>query len=318
MRPIAILGAGLAGLSAAQALSAAGREVRLFDKGRAAGGRLATRRIEHAGQTHRFDHGAQYLRAERPGFAALLEATGTLPWPDAKRRVPAPGMSALGRQMAQGLSLDSQRHVTALQRAEAGWMVAHLDAGLVRPGRPLPEVAPTLDGPFDAILVTFPAEQAIPLLPAHMAGPLGVVEYAPCWTVLAGFEGALNLPDTLRYQGPIGWAARDSAKPGRVSAQENWVIQADPAFSREHVQAQPETVIAALLAALPAPAPLFAVAHRWRFSLLEVALGQPCLWDGALGLGYASDGCLAGRAESAWESGQALAHRVLAEKVLAP
>ena len=125
---------------------------------------------------------------------------------------------------------------------------------------------------------------------------------------------ALNqaLPDTLRYHGPIGWAARDSSKPGRDAAQENWVIQADPEFSRAHLEATPEAVIASLLAALPAPEPLFAVAHRWRFSLLETALGQPCLWDAAQGLGYASDGCLAGRAESAWESVQALAQRVLA------
>ena len=316
MRPIAILGAGLAGLSAAQALTAAGRPVRLFDKGRAAGGRLATRRIEHAGQTHRFDHGAQYLRAERPGFAALLEEAGTLPWPDAKRRVAAPGMSALGRHMAQGLELATGRHVTALHRAEGGWMVAHLDAALVRPGRPLPEVAPALEGPFAAVLVTFPAEQAIALLPRHLAGPLSAIEYAPCWTVLAGFAARLDLPDTLRYHGLIGWAARDSAKPGRDAAQENWVIQAGPEFSRAHLEDPAEAVIAALLAALtapmPAPPPLFAVAHRWRFSLLEVALGQPCLWDGSLGLGYASDGCLAGRAESAWESGQSLAQRVLA------
>lgn len=311
MLPIAILGAGLAGLSAAQALTAAGRDIRLLDKGRAAGGRLTTRRVEHAGQTHRFDHGAQYLRAERPGFAALLEAAGTQPWPDAQRRVPSPGMSALGRQMAEGLSLQGQRHVTALHHAGAGWMVAHLDAGLVRPGRPLPEVPPSLDGPFAAVLVTFPAAQAIPLLPPHMAGPLGIIRYAPCWTVLAGFETRLDLPDTLRDHGPIGWAARDSAKPGRDAAQENWVIQAGPEFSREFLEAPPETVIAGLLAALPAPAPLFALAHRWRFSLLEVALGQPCLWDAALGLGYASDGCLAGRAESAWESGQALAQKVL-------
>ncbi|MBS7791001.1 NAD(P)-binding protein [Roseococcus sp. SDR] len=311
MLPIAVLGAGLAGLSAAQALTAAGRTVRLFDKGRAAGGRLATRRIEHAGRSHRFDHGAQYLRAERSGFAALLEAARTLPWPDAKRRVPSPGMSALGRHLAHGLDLQASRHAGALHRTEAGWMVAHWDAALVRPGKPLPETPPEMAGPFSAVLVTFPAEQARAILPRDFAAPLAPIEYAPCWTVMAAFPGKLDLPDTLRYHGPIGWAARDSAKPGRDRAQENWVIQAGPEFSREFLEAAPEEVIARLLAALPAPPPLFAVAHRWRYSLLEVALGQPCLWDASLGLGYASDGCLAGRAESAWESGQALAARVL-------
>lgn len=311
MLPIAVLGAGLAGLSAAQALTAAGRKVRLFDKGRAAGGRLATRRIEHAGRNHRFDHGAQYLRAEGPAFAALLDAARALPWPDAKRRVPGPGMSALGRHLAQGLDIQHSQHASALHRMDDGWMVAHLDAALVRPGKPLPETSPELTGPFSAVLVTFPAEQARAILPPDFAAPLAPVEYAPCWTVMAAFDGKLDLPETLRYHGPIGWAARDSAKPGRDSAQENWVIQAGPEFSREFLEAPQEQVIAALLAALPAPPPLFAVAHRWRYSLLEVALGQPCLWDAALGLGYASDGCLAGRAESAWESGQALARRVL-------
>ena len=36
---IAIIGAGMAGISCARALREAGREVVLFDKGRAAGGR---------------------------------------------------------------------------------------------------------------------------------------------------------------------------------------------------------------------------------------------------------------------------------------
>ncbi len=311
MPPIAVLGAGLAGLAAAQALTAAGRRVRLFDKGRAAGGRLATRRIEHAGRNHRFDHGAQYLRAERPGFAALLEAAGTAAWPDADRRVATPGMSALGRSLAEGLDLTTGRHVSALHRTAEGWMLAHFDAAVLRPGRPLPATAPEMSGPFAAVLVTFPAEQARAILPPELAAPLAIIEYAPCWTVMAAFAGRLDLPDTLRYHGPIGWAARDSSKPGRDAAQENWVIQAGPEFSRAQLEAPPEQVIAELLATLPAPPPLFAVAHRWRYSLLEVALGQPCLWDAALGLGYASDGCLAGRAESAWESGHALAQRVL-------
>ncbi len=312
MLPIAILGAGLAGLSAAQALTAGGRQVRLIDKARAAGGRLATRRIEHAGNNHRFDHGAQYLRAERPDFAALLESAGTQVWPQAKRRVPVPGMSALGRHLAQGLDLLTGRHVVSIVRNDDGWMVFHLDAALVLPGRPLPAVEPEREGPFAAVLITFPAPQAAALLPAAMAAPLSVIEYAPCWTVMAAFPARLDLPDTLRYHGPVGWAARDSSKPGRDATQENWVIQADPEFSRAHLEAPPETVIALLLAALPAPEPIFALAHRWRFSLLETALGQPCLWDAAQGLGYASDGCLAGRAESAWESGRALAQRVLA------
>lgn len=313
MLPIAILGAGLAGLSAAQALTKGGRAVRLLDKGRAAGGRIATRRIEHAGQSHRFDHGAQYLRAESPGFTSLLEVAPTEAWPDPKRRVATPGMSALGQHLAEGLDIRTGRHASAIQRTDLGWMVALLDAGLVRPGRPLPAIEPEMEGPFAAVLVTFPAEQAAAILPPELAAPLAVIQYAPCWTIMASFAERLDLPDTLRYHGPVGWAARDSSKPGRDATQENWVIQADPDFSRRFLEAAPEQVIAALLGALPAPAPLFAVAHRWRYSLLEVALGQPCLWDASLGLGYASDGCLAGRAESAWESGQALARRVLGE-----
>ena len=95
MLPIAIIGAGLAGLTAARLLAEAGRAVRLFDKGRGVGGRLATRRVTHAGATHGFDHGAQYVRAEGPAFAALLDEAGARPWPDPLRRVATPGMSAV-------------------------------------------------------------------------------------------------------------------------------------------------------------------------------------------------------------------------------
>lgn len=300
MLPVAILGAGLAGLSAARALAAAGQPTRLFDKGRAPGGRLATRRVSHAGAEHRFDHGAQYLRAERAPFAALLEEAGCAPWPDPARRVALPGMSALGRHMAKGRDVTTGVTITALREDAAGWHLLH-EGGL--------------EGPFASVLVTVPAPQAIPLLAPHrpaMGEALARIRYAPCWTVLAGFAARLDRPDTLRDHGIIGWAARDSAKPGRDAAQENWVIQAGPAFSRAHLEDAPESVIAPLLAALPAPEPLFAQAHRWRFSLLEAPLGEECLLDGTLG--YASDGCLGGRAEAAFESGAALAARWLAAR----
>ena len=57
--PIAIIGTGLAGLSAAQALHAAGLPVELFDKSRGSGGRMASKRSD-AGS---LDLGAQYFTA---------------------------------------------------------------------------------------------------------------------------------------------------------------------------------------------------------------------------------------------------------------
>ena len=75
-----VIGAGLAGLTAARALTARGHAVQVVDKGGAPGGRLATRRIvdgdadrpEHASLA--FDHGAQYFTVRDARFAAEVEA----------------------------------------------------------------------------------------------------------------------------------------------------------------------------------------------------------------------------------------------------
>jgi predicted NAD/FAD-dependent oxidoreductase len=319
---IAVIGAGLAGLACARALRARGATIRLFDKGRSAGGRLATRRADAGGQALQFDHGAQYLTARGEGFATLLAAHGAAAWGEPGRLVGTPGMSALPRALAAGLDLAAARHVTAIEGGPGAWMVRHLDAALVRPGRPLPAAEPEREGPFDAVALTLPPDQAGPLVAPHAPGwpvLLDQVRLAPCWTVMAAFAAPLALPDGLRPTDgrPIGWAARDSSKPGRPRGAECWVVQGSPAWSRAHLEETPETVVPALLAALaalagaPLPPPIHAAAHRWRYSLVEVPLGRPCLADAALGLGLAGDWCLAGRAEAAFDSGTALAAALL-------
>jgi len=320
--PIAIIGAGLAGISAARALMAQGHAVAIFDKGRGPGGRLATRRIEAEGRKLQFDHGAQYLRAEGAGFAAALDEAGTAPWPDAARRVGVPSMSAVPRTLLGELPCVASRHVGQIAGGPGAWMLRHWDARLVRPGKPLPDTAPEEAGPFAAVLLTMPATQAREVLGHTAPGlheALATIRYAPCWTVMASFNTLLPLPETLRPEAhAIGWAARDSAKPGRDARQENWVIQAGPAWTRAHLELPADAIAQPLLAALagfsaaPLPAPFMAVAHRWRYSLLEAPLGEPCLWDARARIGYASDGCIGGRAEAAWDSGAALAARVLA------
>lgn len=324
-RSIAVIGAGIAGLACACDLAAAGLRVRIFDKGRAPGGRVATRRVTTAeGATLRFDHGAQYVSARDPGFAEALRAAGAAPWPDATRFVGTPGMSALGRHLAEGLDAAMARHVDGLEGARGNWTLRHYDAAVVKPGRPVPAGAEARhDGPFDAVAVTIPPAQALPLLeanlPARMRSALESVEIAPCWTVMAAFPARLALPDWLRPGdgGTLGWAARDSAKPGRDAGSECWVVQAGPAWSRAHLEDPAEAVIAPLLAALaeraeaPLPASTHASAHRWRYALVERPLGAPCLWDASAGIGLAGDWCLEGRVESAWASGRALAAAML-------
>ena len=63
-----IIGAGLAGLVAAKQLADRGQQVRVVDKGRSVGGRLATRRMGAAV----LDHGAQFFTARSDDFNAAV------------------------------------------------------------------------------------------------------------------------------------------------------------------------------------------------------------------------------------------------------
>lgn len=112
---ITIIGAGMAGLACARRLARAGHTPLVLDKGRGIGGRMATRRATLAEGEVSFDHGAQYLTARAPDFAADLHNLGAAcaRWDDgagSSRFVGIPGMSGLPRAMARGLAV----HVVAL------------------------------------------------------------------------------------------------------------------------------------------------------------------------------------------------------------
>ena len=306
---IAIVGAGMAGMSCGQRLSRLGHEVRLFDKGRGPGGRMATRRMEDGGTTLHFDHGAQYFTARDPrfveqvahweasGVAARWAAAGDDAW------VGTPAMNAPLKAMAGELGVQFRTRIEQLVRDGEGWQIDG-------------EGAP--DARFDAVLVAVPAEQAGPLLQPHAPAMARLADQTasdPCWTLMAGFEAPLALvQDTLRQRGPIGWAARNNAKPGRAN-EECWVIQASPEWSRAHLEEDAETVAAALLAELaeanggPLPRQLGATAHRWRFARSGTA-GEEALWDAEQRIGVCGDWLIGPRVEAAYISGLLLAEAV--------
>lgn len=309
---ILIIGAGMAGLSCATLLARAGSDVRLLDKGRGPGGRMAARRAEIAGEIVSFDHGAQYFAARDEGFQAAVaewEILGVVSrWdaagPDAW--VGIPGMNAPIRAMAQELDVRWATRALALQRNSDLWRV---DTG---------------EENFTArhVLVAVPAEQAAELLndvAPDLAAVATSVRSDPCWAVMAGFARRLDIEaDGLRSpDAAIASAARNSAKPKR-GGEECWVLHASPERSREIIDLPKEEAGAALLAdffkqtgTTPVD-PIHIAAHRWLYAMPAALAGEPARYDIELGLGIAGDYLHGPHVEGAFLSGRALAEKVLA------
>ena len=84
---VLVIGAGIAGLSAARRLLEQGLshdDIRVVDKGRGVGGRMASRRMETPAGQARFDHGAQFFTTRSDAFsstvAAAVEAGAVVEW----------------------------------------------------------------------------------------------------------------------------------------------------------------------------------------------------------------------------------------------
>lgn len=304
----AIIGAGMAGLAAAAALTRGGETVRLFDKGRGPGGRMATRRAMLGEAEVAFDHGAQYFTARSPEFRAVvdgwLHAGAAAEWREG-RYVGKPAMSSVIRAMAAPMHVTWGAQVSALEGGPAAWRLRMADGSSAEE--------------FERVVVAVPAEQAAVLLAAsapELAAAASSVRSSPCWAVMLGYSQAteMKVHDLEPEAGPLGWVARNSSKPGRAGA-ETWVLHARADWSVEHLEAMPETVSEALTEAFRnltgAAAPDLVMAHRWRFARVIEPLGDAFQYDAALGLATCGDWHLGARVEAAWTSGHLLAAKLL-------
>ena len=208
-------------------------------------------------------------------------------------------MNAPVKALATGLDVRWNATVTGLRREDGLWWL---------------EGAGETTG-FEAVVVAIPAEQAAILLApvaAAFSARAGATRSAPCWTFMAAFSERVRFAADVLREGPVmGWAARNSAKPGR-DGPESWVVQASPEWSREHLERSPAEIVPLLLNAfaiavgVELPRVLVSAAHRWRYAK-SGASGEGCLWDGAQALGVCGDWLLGPRVESAWLSGIRLA-----------
>lgn len=319
----AVVGAGIAGLSAASELRKLGHDVVVFERARGPGGRAATRRVDGIempkaarGATLAFDHGAQYFTVRDPRFQAVVDgwlrdrlvakwdgrivSFDSEGWEDlpaaTDRYVGIPGMSAIARSMADTLGVRYEQRVEQVRQKPDATLL--LEPGL---------------GEFDRVILAVAAEQAKPLV-AHipeLSAALASVVAQPCWAVLTAFEERVpaRFDGAFVHGSPLGWVARNQSKPKREWKVDTWVLHATTTWSRMHLEDDPEVVGSVLMEAfhdlIPngLPRAFYASAHRWRLASVDPPLAVGAIHRGRITL--CGDWCLGNRIEDAYLSGLA-------------
>lgn len=318
---VATIGAGLSGLAAAVALRAAGKSVVMFDKGRAVGGRLATRRIGEAV----FDHGAQFFTVRDQSFQEVVsvwEAAGIArlwcngfpgaegPDRDGHPRYFCPGgMTAIAKDLAARLpggTVLTDHKVTRIHHEKSTWFV---------------EVEGRGTWQAKSLLVTVPAPQAPdlftdPAIKERLRKIADSMAFDPCLALMAiidakDAQGAFPAPGGRRFDNSVlSWGADNHRKcvsplAGAVT------LHASPDFSRRHYDSDPAEVARHMLRAAGLPDVILADESRWQLKKWRYAIpAHPHaerFVEFAPGARIAGDAFGGPRVEGAWLSGTAAA-----------
>src|SRR5262245_4615568 len=300
---IAVVGAGISGLAAARALTDHRHTVKVFERARVPGGRVATRVIAAielprglSGEVA-FDHGAQYFTVRDERFSELAAEwerdkviakwTGRVVsfdgegWEDDKdvsRYVGTPGMSTIASALANGLSVDY------------GSKVDSIDALL---------------SDFDRVILAVPADEVRALI-GDRPGLVSRIEHVtmkPNWTVMAAFEDrvAARFDAAFVNGSALGWIARNTSKPKRNWKIDCWVLQASSAWSQAHVDDRPEDVGSFLMEAFHdlihagLPRAFYAAVHRWRSAHADPPLAVGAIHDEESRVTLCGDWCKGSR-----------------------
>jgi len=307
---VLIIGAGISGLLCATELRKASKSVRILDKGRGLGGRMATRRMAGG----RLDHGAQYFTVRDPRLQAYADdwlAAGIIKeWfrhlPEDSNADGYPrycgitGMTDAPKHLANELDVCNSQEVIELSRDADLW------------------TARTASGDFflgKHLVITAPLPQAINLLDttelAYANGAsdaLRAVRYERGLATLAILDGASGLPKPggiKIHEAPLTWIA-DNQQKGISPDVSAITIHADADFAEAHWDS-PNELRGALM--LKAAAPHLSAkvveykCHRWGFTTPINPWPEPYFQNAGLELTLAGDSFGGARVEGAALSG---------------
>lgn len=332
MIEIAVIGAGIAGLTCAQKLQQAGKSVVLIDKSRGLGGRLATRRL--AG-THA-DHGVCYLQAKGDRFGQWIDelvSTGILRvWTTGIHRLAADGSlqsppksgnyyaaplgaTSIAKYLGKDLEIIGDKLITSIDPTSNGWRLSSKD----------PEFSLTAA----QVVVATPPAQALAMtketIDPTCIQQLSSVQFSRSIAAIAVYPTTdQTAAAALPWQGiqcidhpTLAWIGLDSSKQLNPT-QPVLVIQSSAAFAEQYFDAPDLAVVGQKLVDEIAPliptltTPELVQVHRWGYAFAQNPLSsQFLIAQTAAPLYFGGDWCGGNRVESAYLSGMALANRIL-------
>jgi renalase len=318
-RRIAIVGAGMAGLSCASRLRQRGHEVVILEKSRGVSGRISTRTLAHGA----CDHGAQYITATSSDFQEELnrwKEKGLIElWQprirviggerssdpiSVDRYVGTPRMTSPLNALSETLDVRRSVKVQSLEHCQEGWVIKS-------------EEGAAFEQSFDTIIFAIPAPQVVQLLGSivpRWRESVTTVKMLPCWAVMATLVENQETPFDAAFvnSGPLAWIANNASKPGRW-ASPLWTLHANADWTLEHLNDDPKNVTQGLTEAFESITHLKvseAIAHRWLYAKADPNLSQGYLWDPDLRMAACGDWLSSGNVEGAWKSGQACAEAI--------
>ena len=308
---VAIIGAGLSGLSCAQALLAAGISVRVFERGPVVGGRCATQ----LWQGHLVDLGVQYFTAQSGEFKKeLLTRLRQFrpiisPILDAKNQV-VPNMLGPRFYVLQGNNYFAHvlSHGLDIRLSTAVETVAFHATGIECQG----EI-------YRAVVSSLPGQQTERLF----ALPQSPADYNPCLVALLEYAGT-SLGRSRECYGhvlpegdPIRASYCENNKVGRIVGTKTvFVVEASPRYSREFADAPSETYLPDLVKqheeiwGIPAGKITAAYGHCWNYARPQP--GQQRLVLPPPGAFICGDSRTEPTVENVWLDGHKAAREVLA------
>jgi len=312
---VLVIGAGLSGVAAAGAARERGATVRLIDRGRRIGGRMASRRLRDTGTAFDgrvVDYGASYFTVSDPDFRTVIEGLvdrGVVrPWTDSfhvhnegvmvgvrsgPMRYAAPGglrtvVEALAEYVAE---IETARHVETVEVTSSGVVLGDTRANILG--------------------LCMPQPQAERLVPAGTLPDVGLT-WEPVIAVTLVFDRKewIELDGVFVNDDPVvTWIADDGNRRGDDAPV--LVAHVNPVFAAGHLKdpsgVLPQTIAAVRRVLQIEPLPTWTWAHRWSLAKPIAALDEACWIHEELPLGLAGDAWAGGpRVEAAWLSGRAL------------